>query len=479
MSRKHQVVLFAGVALSIAGSILSGCKTPCTYPDQNAVKVRIFNAMPDENFISIFVNGRLLVKDYPYDEPTNFIHDGTSTSFSYLSTYDDGTPLVAGSSLPIVITSDAAGKDTILKTSITLNFHLQTLIVMGKGNSLLPADIPLKKILRIEDDIQPSIDTISFMRFVHTVPDLPAMDVYWNQPDGSPNATILYGVENPYINLTNANFLKITEKGNPSNVIFASPYKPAPIPGLVLTTIVRGESKPFGNDRTVSTFILSDGNSTFGGLIVDFVTFGVRFVNASRSLNLNLLILGNQDSLPRLDYPNQKIVENIGADSVTGYLPLMPKFDSIAKYWFSADLNFPKVDTFIIPGFHAPFPFRQDHRFSIIAVENKKLGETGRSLDTLILEDSMTSQPNMGRVRVIHLSPDHNQISFILGGKLKTMYKKQVEFFDVTPGLTTITLDDGTIKKDVTITVPLHTPISLYLMPATISDSYPFKISED
>lgn len=472
MRQMLRYAFFAILLVLLTNSIFSGCTAPCTYPDQRGVKIRVFNAMPDEENITVFINGKLFVKNFSYD-PSN--------TFGYLSTYADGTPLTAGSAIPVVISSDTAGKNIIMNALVDINFHLQSLIVMGKAHKILSSDVDTRKVLRLEDDNQIINPSITFMRFVHAVPDLPALDVYWNQPDGSPNATILYGMENPYMDLSNADSLKITEAGRPNNVIFSIPTKPTPIPGLVVTAIVRGESRPYGTERTVSTFVLSDGTSGIGNFILHFETFGLRLVNASRSItSLNLLIQGMKETSPRGNYPNQTIVENIGIDSVSKYLALFPSNDSNARYWFSADMAYPNIDTLL--GFNSPIPFSKDSRHTIIAVENKKLNETGRSLDTLILldsRDSMTVQSGKGRVRVIHLSPDHTKIGFTLGGRTVNMMKKQVEFFDVPAGMQNITLSDGPATKTISFNVPLGRPISLYLLPDTQTTTFPILTSQD
>jgi len=226
MKQSVRAILFVTAAIIFANLFLSGCSAPCTYPNQSGVKVRVVNAMPDESVISIFINGKLFLKDFPYDLQSTFLHDGSPVSFGYYSTYEDGSPLVAGSGVQIVITSDAAGKNVLMKTTTDINFHLQTLMVMGKAT-----DPVTEKVLHLNDDIQASNPNITFMRFVHAVPDLPALDVYWNQPDGSPNITILYGQENPYVDLTNADSLKITEAGKPGkainrNTLFGALYIP-------------------------------------------------------------------------------------------------------------------------------------------------------------------------------------------------------------------------------------------------------------
>ena len=312
------------------------------------------------------------------------------------------------------------------------------------------------------------------MRFVHAIPDLPALDMYWNQPDGHPNATILYGAENPYLDLTNADSLKITEAGRPDHVVFSIQQKPTPIKGLVVTSIVRGESKPYGTHRTVSVFVLSD-NSNIGNFILSFQTFGIRLVNATRSLQMSILIKAPTEVKPRGNYPSQTIVEYLEPDSVSTYLGLTPNIDSIARFWFVTQLD-PFVDSLI--SFNAPFILRQDQRYTFIAVENIPVGGKGRSVDTLILRDSMSTLPGMAKVRLIHLSPDHTQIK-ITGSFSTTVKKKDVQFFDVAPGTVTLTLSDGSSTKTISFMAFPRGPMSLYLLPATNNDPFPFQISYD
>jgi hypothetical protein len=463
MNRKYKAAFFVAIVLAASTFFFFGCTNSCDYPNQRLVKVRIFNAMPDAENITVYIGGKLFVKDFPYDPPVNF---------GYYSTYEDGSPLQAGGALPVEVYSDAAKQNLIMKTTVNIDFHLQTLIVMGKANKILPTDPDTRKVLRLADDTRPQDANTTFMRFVHAIPDLPALDVFWKaKPDGSPNATILYGAENQYMDITSADSLKITEAGHPDHIIFFAPYT-FNSKGFVLTTVVRGESMPCGLDRTVSVFLLSD--AIIGNFVLRFETFGVRLANATRGVqSLSLLIKGPHDSVARGNYPDQIIVEKIGIDSISGYLGLTPSLDSIAKYYF-----FDESANISLDSFFAQTAFRRDSRHTIIAVENKKLGETGTSVDTMILVDSMMCQSGMGRVRIIELNPDHPQVT-ISGDISTTMVKKQVKFFDMPTGMRTLTLTDGTTTKNISFTVPPGRPISLYLLPATVSDPFPIKTSED
>src|SRR5690349_17264726 len=105
-----------------------GCEADCVYPDQQFFRLRLLNAMPDQPKITVFINGKLFKRDYSYAPPADF---------GYTDRYADGSPLPLGKSLNVVVTSDAAGIDTLHKGTISPNLHRQTLIIMGRGKKLM------------------------------------------------------------------------------------------------------------------------------------------------------------------------------------------------------------------------------------------------------------------------------------------------------------------------------------------------------
>jgi hypothetical protein len=417
--------------------------------------------MPDMPMITVFINGKVFVQDYTFDPPPNF---------GYLTTYKDGSPLSGADSELFVVTSDAAGKDTLIKQKVSINFDRQTVIMMGRGHRKSPQP-KTALIVRLDDEADQPNPSETLIRLVDAVPDLDSLDVYFKGetsgvPLGKPDLTIHYAEIQHHIVVNHVTGLTITEAGNPNNVIFTTNYSFG-VPGFFITAIVRGESKPLGTDFTAAPIVLNDQQS--GTFIFNFKTFGIRLINASRSLRLSLLIKGTQDSFLRGDYPNQRnTLDNVSPDTVSGYLPLTPTTNANSQFWFSNKvLPFPNTDTIL--RFRAPFTFIQDHVYSVIAVEKIKFPDTGRALDDMVIIDSMTNPAgNFGRVRVINLSPDHpTGISVTMNGQTVTMNQKDVQFFDVPIGNQIITFKDGSNTNTQNFTVSPTTPISVYIMPET------------
>jgi hypothetical protein len=476
MSRKYKALSIAVVTLIAANGLFSGCSSPCNYPVQGAATIRILNGMPNENVITIFINGKRLVKDYPYDPSVNFVHDGASTEFGYLTSFDDGTPLAGGDSLLIVVTSDGKGTDTLLKQRVSLNLNRQTIIVMGRGHAK-PQQPKPPQILRLDDEADQPDPSHTLIRFVDAVPELDSLDVYFKGDTvGVPLGNYVrvhYAEIQHHTVLGSVTGLTVTEAGNPNNVIFTVGYS-FPLPNLFLTSVIRGSSKPVGTEYTAAPIVLSD--ASFGNYLFNFKTFGVRLVNATRVPQLSLLIRGLLDAGPRGNYPNQNTVFNIAADSVSGYLPLRPEYDSIATYWFSKTTS---VNDTVASSVDQAFG---NSRYSKVAYELKPFGQTS-IIGYLNLTDTVTSPPgNFGRVRVVDLSPDHTSISVTLGSRSNvSMNLKQVEYFDVPIGMPSITIKDGAVTKTYQLSVTAVTPvISVYLLPEqSATSSLPIATSGD
>jgi hypothetical protein len=416
--------------------------------------------MPNEPVITVFINGKLFVQNFTYDPQIDF---------GYLTAYKDGTPLAAGDSLLFVVSSDAAGKDTLLKQRVLISFNRQTLIVMGRGHTK-PLQPKPPFILRLDDQIDQQDPTRTLIRFVDAVPELDSLDIFFKGetpgvPLGKPDLTIHYAQVQPHIVLNSVAGLTITEAGNPNNVIFSIGYFFGGVPGLFITAVIRGADDPTGTEFIAAPIALSD--ATIGNYLYNFKTFGVRLVNASRNTPLSILIrstyvtLNNENTNPpRNNYPNQSTVLNIKADSISGYLPLNFSNDSIAGYWFSSSID-PK-DTVASSVDQA----QPNIQYSKIAVEENVFSQPSK-ISYMSLPDTMTNPSgNFARVRVINLSPDHTSISVTLGSRTNiSMIKKQVEFFDVPVSNPSIMVKDGSTSKTYTIPISALTPISVYLLP--------------
>lgn len=458
---KRLLILALIAIFSPLTAIFFSCTPVCDYPESRLAKLRLVNAMPDQDLITVWLNGRAFKKDYPYDAPDDF---GYSTQFA------DGSGLGIGKTL-VVITSDAAGRDTIFFDTVNLTLNRQTLIIAGRAHPKLFSEKNTKKVLLLDDEHAPSGGEGTYIRFIHAVPDLPSLDINWDST-AIPNVTLAYG-ENifQYFNLTSNKRLLITEAGNPSNVIALIPYS-FPSNGFIVTAIIRGRTKPVGREHTASTFLLSDAPT--GNSILNFKTFGLRMMNASRSQKLSLLVRSPTDVGIRSNYPQQQSsVIDIPSDSLSKYFALNPLLNSTSTYYFS------KTRDVILGNIldSVTQTAAVDQRFTFVGIEKIPFGQSGSALDHLVLLDttSCPSDTNFTRVRMVMATPDHSSITVVFGTKTITMTNKQVEFFDIPVGIKQLQLSDGASNRTVSVTVKGGRPMSIYLLPRQASEQFPIK----
>jgi hypothetical protein len=464
------------VTLALVGGFF-GCTPQCDYPEVRVAKLRLVNAMPDQDSITVWLNGRKFWADYPYTIGTDF-------PFGYYDHYADGTPLAIGLTR-VVVTSDAAGSNILMVDSVRFNVNRQTLIVMGRAHSA-STEPNKRKVLLLDDQTRLPDPNLILIRFIHAVPDLPKLDIHWHtSPDGKPNATIAYGESNDYsdvrmvkIDNTHQDSLIVTESGHPENIIALIPYT-FTSQGFFITAVIRGRTKPAGTEHSASTFLLTDAQG--GNFIVDFSTFGVRIMNASRSLpKLSLQIKAPADSInqydPRNNYPQQALtVLDIPTDSLSQYLALNPGLNKFSNYYFTTTNIWSaasQMDHWQVGG------AQTDDRYTFVSVETAKLGSPTTSLDHVLLRDTMTipTDPKFNRVRVIMVSPDHKTIGVSFGGQQQPLSIKDVAFFDVAVGNTTLLLTDGAASRSIPMTIVANRPMSVYLLPAQTGASFPVKV---
>lgn len=476
MTQTFRRIAIPIVVLVASVYFFNGCSDTCTYPLQRAVSMRFINAMVDFPNVTLFINGKLFRKDYPYNPDPNF---------GYYTTYDDGTPLPLGDSLLFVLTSDPAGKDTLVKQWLPLDLHVQTVIAMGFGKPKLSTAPKTAKFLRLVDDDVPAKDRPLFlrMRFVHAIPDLPGLDVYFKkeiQASDAPFCTLKYGestIRFPFDadSAKTITGLIVTEAGNKNNIIFAVPY-PFSQTGFYITILVRGSSKPIGQEPIANPFILADDN-IYGNYILDFSTSAVRLVNGMRDQKLSLLVTNPppDDRHPRDQVPGQAPVLNVNADIISPYFPVGVAALGNTVWFFATGTN--EKDT--IHSFLETITKNQ--RVSMISVEKASLGQPAREPDDLTLHDTMTcpGDPNFSRVRVTNLSPDHTTINFTLGGRTVSMKQKDVEFFTVPTGQLPITFTDGTANRTYTLSVKIASrPLSLFILPDKTTQKFPVALTD-
>jgi hypothetical protein len=458
-------------ALIVAITLLSSCTPVCDYPATRLAQIRPVNAMPDQDNITIWLNGKVFQKNYTYDPPNDF---------GYYTTFADGSPLTIGT-MKVTITADAAGKDTLIAdTSITFDLHKQSLIIIGRAHSF-PWEANSKKIILLNDEIQHQDNNLTFVRFVHAIPDLPALDVFWT-PDSIVDATARYGVPTEYFMISNLKQLHITEAGNPANVIVDF-NSPTAFNGFVITALIRGRTSPIDHERQASGLFLSDVTYSY---INNLQTFGIRLMNATRNrskLSVGIQAASFGDTI-RFNYPRQDAtVIDIPTSTLSGYLFLRPEYNgntilqNKTTYFFCADHvarpAFPdSLD-------HFQQTINADERYTFVAVDTIRLSKhIDGKLDHLILRDTLSpsADPAVNRVRIIHVNPDHESTLVTIGSTTRNMGFKGVTVLDVPVGQTTLELKDGTASKTIPITVDPGRPISIYLLPDTDAETFPVKI---
>ncbi len=463
--RRTALPLLALVALA---QFFGGCGSDCTYPDQRPITVRFINSMVDFPKVSLFINGKLFKSDFPYDPPT---------TLGYVSTYADGSLLPAGDSVLFVLTSDAAGKDTLIRQFISLDFHIQTVVAMGMGKPILKSDKKTAKFLRLVDNDVPPNPSILQMKFAHAIPDLPSLDIYFKTElvaSDVPFATIKYGEATPRfdVNPDDIKGLTVTEAGNKSNIIIEIPHSFFQS-GFFITILIRGSSKPVGSQPVATPLVLADGR--FGNFILDFGTFGVRFVNGMRNQQLSLLTqnmppyTSSNAPDPRSNVPGQKPVLDVQSDSITAYFGVGVSARGNTNWFFSRD-NY--NDT--IHSFH--HIAKRNERWTMVALETSTA-----TVDRVVMQDTMTypGDTNMARIRIVNLSPDHPTISFTLGGKTVTMAQKDVQFFTVPVGQVQINFADGATMRTHTLNIkPGSRPLSLFILPDKATTKFPVTMTD-
>jgi hypothetical protein len=420
--------------------------------------------MVDVPKITVFINGKIFKADYDYSP---------LPSFGYYTTMADGSPIFVGDSLPIVITSDAAGRDTVMKKYVSLNLSRQTVVVSGRRTRKQQSDPDTRVIIRLNDEEAEQVPGETVARFVHAVPDFAAIDVFFVDTSATPDLITLFGSVNygesiPHKLLPKNDGMIITEKGNFSNVIIEVPY-PFVVKGLLATVLVRGAAKPIDSEPLAAPFAFTDLD--FNGYTIDFETSGIRFVNGMRNQQLSLLVTNPNNRVPRNNVPGQDPVKNIGADSISKYFGLGTA--SFRKtYWFFSKTT-EGVDT-IYSYFDSVY---KNQRLTMIAVA----GKLPTDISHLTLIDTMSfAQNGFTRVRVVNISPDHTTIGFTLGGRTVSMPIKGVEYFTIPYGPHQITFSDGTTSSNYTLNVNQSgRPISIYILPDKTGKSYPVAVSDE
>jgi hypothetical protein len=445
------------------GLNFSGCSQTCNIPTDRSPSLRIVNAMPDQPAVDILIDGRIVNSMYPYILP------GT---FGYYGSYADGSLLHTGYKQKLVVLSEA--RDTLIDTTIALNDHRHTLVLLGKEGRR-----DLLKILLFDDEIDQRLANQNLIRYVDAITDLPAMDVYFQTTFSGhkPDFQLHYGDSLGYRALNGAPGLTITAAGDTNDIIFNLPISLQSTFGFFATIILRGEKHPAGSQPIVGTEVLSD--QLPGSSIFLIQSFGVRFVNATRTGLLSLLVQGPSDKLPRGNVSGQTPLITVPIDTVSDWAPFNPDYHGITANgrvnWFFATgsnlSNLIPIDSFL----YKPYP---NIRYTMIAMDQALLGSP-QVLDSMILTDTMQppAADTLTRLRIVNLSPDHI-INVDTGSvKLFSMLRKDVEIVVVHAGSLTLKLYDAakptTLLKTIQLTLPGGVPRTLFFMPDLSSQVVP------
>jgi hypothetical protein len=460
----QRLALFALAIM--AGMSFFGCEADCVYPDLQTFRLRLLNAMPDQNKITVFINGKRFKHDYTYAPPLDF---------GYISTYEDGTLLPLGDSIFIVVTKDAAGIDTLHKGFISPNLHRQTLIIMGRGKKLLADDTSSTKHILIDDQDVSEDNSVVKIRMVHAIPDLAPIDIFFKgiptdgSPLGTPDLTLNFGQASQRITISTLLGLTVTEAGNPDNVIFsvATPFGGK---GFFTTAVVRGSAEPCDSEPVPAPILLSDNE--IGNFILDFQVFGARFVNATKGTILSLTATNPppQAPEPRNSIPGQKgKVLDIPPDSASEYFGVGVAALGNTRWFFSRSSPGDTV-------FGTNLKAVSNERWTFVAFQNPD-----DSFNGLKLKDTMECVAEaFGKVRVVNLSPEVGPVTVqITGATPMSLPQGELGFATLPAGVKQVIISSGSLTQTHSVILPGARPISIYILPSKAGQSFPITISAD
>jgi hypothetical protein len=493
------VCLILGFAVSIAND---GCRPTCdSIPNESTASVRILNAVSNVDILLIYIDGKLF--DRAYYNLADYSNAGLN--FTYRGTYiSDGSPLTAGQHHIVAIASGAgASADTVLQSDLILYNHLQSIECIGKLNGT-PAQKPTTVYL---DDVLRSQQVNSYARFVDAVPDISGMDVYFNSiAIPPPNIRMHYGKisdaqggdsgtglsANDYFEFPlTVNGLIITPIGDTSQADYiANSTYSLPTTELLVTIVVRGETKPSGKEPTISTLVIEDGIGGGGTYNFELQTSEIRLVNASHYPSMSLMIANpndKNDSVPRTTtnkpYATQEKVTNITQDSVSNFMGLNPN-EPYYKFWFaSSDNNSDTVLRFttdqhdsltriVIPTLLA------NGRYTFVAIDTIKddPGNSGLTLLELLDTVSSPSDSTMERVCFVNTTADYTA-NFTFGGQSFKMKQRDVGFIDVPLGAYNFQVTDAGTSGTVSFNVVAGMPTTVFFMPSQPGNPVPYSVS--
>jgi hypothetical protein len=452
----------------LLAAFITSCSDPCSIPMERSPRLRILNAMADQQQVNIFINGSLVQQDLKYNPPITYT---PSINQGYITTFASGAPLPIGSNQKLVVLSSAG--DTLLKQVIALSDRRQTMILIGRGHQRFGASPTPANALMLDDQLSSPADGKTIARYVHAMPDLDTLDVYFsNSAAGKqPNLKIGYGQVTEYRELpAGVDGLLVTAGGDTSNTIMRI-NQAFGLTGLFGTVVIRGSTEPQGNEPLPSPVVLSDRE--LGPAIFSITSIFVRFVNGASTQKFTLLAKGpiDQGPWPRGDINGQEKVYCIPPDSATPYWSITKTFHGEATWFFRKSCDF---DTVFAHSFKASL--NDLTRYTFAALQTSKLGVSPETYDHLMILDTMGSPRGSthGRVRFVNLSPDVTVTIETPTGS-RTLAQREIVYVDYPVG----TKSFVTNGKTVSINVAADDPKTVWFGAATASDALPYTVSED
>jgi hypothetical protein len=379
--------------------------------------------------------------------------------------------------------------------------HRQSLVFFGRYHGTIAQHPQLKY---LDDETRAPDNTQNYIRFLEAIPDMRGVDVYFSNTvktsggKPSPDLTLSYGEisdnlgggsgtgrsANDYFQIpsNDSTGLLITAKGDTSTKLFLFSEPFSRVKGFLLTLVVRGENQPIDREPSIDNVLLIDQGT---GQYIDFPIFSISLANATRLNPLNLLISSSTDQDPTVPrspankpFPNQDNVLNIASGSVGEYMPLTPvesnPGDTVFNFWLSPTI----FGADAIYHFVKKYP-HENERYTFVAIDTMPLGFSGPDYSELTLFDTTgtPSDTTYGRIRFVNASPDH-VMHFTFAGKPYSMKQRDVAFADMVSGSYTITVSDGAKSGTITFNVLGGKPITVFFMPATSANDFPYTVVE-
>jgi hypothetical protein len=446
-------------------AFISGCSDPCSIPLERSPRLRILNAMADQHQVNLFLNGKLVQEGLVYDPAVTYRPPVDPTYVGYITQFADSTLLPIGSGQNLVITS--MNGDTLLKKTISLSDGRQSMILIGRARQRLGRPLAPPDILMLDDESATPIDGQTVARYVHAMPDLDSLDVYFSRTISGTPLRIKYGQVTDYRLVQNADGLTVTEAGDTSNVIIRI-EQPFELKGLLGTVVIRGSTDAQGDEPIAAPVVLADGG--LGAAIFDITSIYVRFVNGGRDIPLSLQPKGTIDKGPRNDIAGQEKVFCIEPGASSEYWSITPFFHGTAKWHFGNMC--PRIDSNFAYSFDQTL--EKLKRYTIAAMLTSKLGQPDVWSHMTIL-DTLNSPVGTthGRIRFVNLSPDAT-VTILTPSGNRSLQQGETLYMDYPVGQP-ITAGGKTLS----VTAVADDPQTVWFTAATSTDPQPYNVSED